>query len=135
MPPYRFSVAWAVPRFAASLFQGEVKAGEERFYCPAGVMVTCLAASASLPPSRMTRLKDTFAVKFVLANGLAWPKTMAERLMAVSGALTGVTEAVTAADVANGFSRAKAADVGEILETLCAVGRAHKGKVEETFLP
>ena len=66
---------------------------------------------------------------------LAWPKTMAERVMAVSGALAGVKEAVTAADVANGFSRAKAADVGEILETLCAVGRAHKGKVEGTFLP
>ena len=64
-----------------------------------------------------------------------WPKTMAERVMAVSGALAGVKEAVTAADVARGFSRAKAADVGEILETLCAVGRAHKGKVAGTFLP
>jgi hypothetical protein len=66
---------------------------------------------------------------------LAWPKTMAERVMAVSGALAGVKEAVTAADVAGGFSRAKAADVGEILETLCAMGRAHKGKVAGTFLP
>ena len=66
---------------------------------------------------------------------LAWPKTMAERVMAVSGALAGVKEAVTAADVARGFSRAKAADVGEILETLCAMGRAHKGKVAGTFLP
>jgi hypothetical protein len=66
---------------------------------------------------------------------LAWPKTMAERVMAVSGALGGVKEAVTAADVANGFSRAKAADAGEILETLCAVGRAHKGKVEGAYLP
>jgi hypothetical protein len=66
---------------------------------------------------------------------LAWPKTMAERVMAVSGALAGVKGAVTAADVARGFSRAKAADVGEILETLCAMGRAHKGKVAGTFLP
>lgn len=128
-------MTWAVPRFAASLFQGEVKAGEERFYCPAGVTVTCLVASASLPPSRMTRLKDAFAVKFVLANGLPWPKIMAKRVMAVSGALTGVTEAVTAADVANGFRRAKAADAGEILEPLFAVGRAHMGKVAGTFLP
>ena len=55
--------------------------------------------------------------------------------MAVSGALAGVKEAVTAADVARGFSRAKAADVGEILETLCAMGRAHKGKVAGTYLP
>ena len=66
---------------------------------------------------------------------LAWPKTMAERVMAVSGALGGVKEAVTAADLARGFSRARAADVGEILETLCAMGRAHKGKVAGTFLP
>jgi hypothetical protein len=28
-----------------------------------------------------------------------------------------------------------AADLGEILEALCAVGRAHKGKVPGTFLP
>ena len=66
---------------------------------------------------------------------LAWPKTMAEGVMAVSGALAGVKEAVTAADVARGFSRAKAADVGEILETLCAMGRAQKGKVAGTYLP
>ena len=65
----------------------------------------------------------------------AWPKTMAERVMAVSGALAGVKEAVTAAEMAGGFSRARAADVGEILETLCAVGRARRGKGEGTFLP
>jgi hypothetical protein len=65
----------------------------------------------------------------------AWPKTMAERFVAVSRALAGVKEAVTAADVARGFSRAGAADVGETLETLCAMGRAHKGKVAGTFLP
>jgi hypothetical protein len=75
-------------------------------------------------------------VKGVKRSGkLAWPKTMAERVMAVSVALAGVGEAVTAAEVARGFSRARAADVGEILETLCAVGRAHKGKVEGTYLP
>ena len=60
---------------------------------------------------------------------------MAERVVVVSGALAGVKEAVTAAEEARGFSRAKAADVGEILETLCAVGRAHKGKVAGTYLP
>ena len=65
----------------------------------------------------------------------AWPKTMAERVMAVSGALAGVKEAVTAAEMAGGFSRARAADVGEILETLCAVGRARRGKGEGAFLP
>ena len=52
-----------------------------------------------------------------------------------SGALAGVKKAVTAAEVAKGFNRARAADVGEILETLCAMGRGHKGKVAGTYLP
>jgi len=33
----------------------------------------------------------------------------------------------TAVDLANQFSRAKPADIAEILETLAALGRAHKG--------
>jgi hypothetical protein len=66
---------------------------------------------------------------------LAWPKTLAERVKAVSAALAVVKEPMTAADMARCFARARAADVGEILETLCAVGRAHTGKVEGTYLP
>lgn len=44
-------------------------------------------------------------------------------------------EPVTAPEMAKRFARAGAADVGEILETLCAVGKARRGKVEGTFLP
>jgi hypothetical protein len=33
------------------------------------------------------------------------------------------------------FIQAKPADVGEILETLCAVGKARRGKADGTFLP
>ena len=66
---------------------------------------------------------------------LAWPKTLSERVKAVSVALSGVKEAVTAAAVAKGFARARVEDVGEILETLCTMGHAHRGKDGGTYLP
>jgi hypothetical protein len=33
------------------------------------------------------------------------------------------------------FARAKPADVGEILEALCAVGKAQRGKPDGIYLP
>jgi hypothetical protein len=66
---------------------------------------------------------------------LPWPKTLAERVKAVSAALATVKQPVAAADVAKGFARVKVEDVGEILETLCAMGHARRGKAEGTFLP
>ena len=52
-----------------------------------------------------------------------------------SAALAGVKEPVTAAEMAKRFARAKPAAIGEILETLCAVGKARRGKADGTFLP
>jgi hypothetical protein len=69
------------------------------------------------------------------AGKLAWPKTLSERVKVVSTALATVKEPVTAPEMAKRFARAKAGDVGEILETLCAVGKARRGKVDGTFLP
>ena len=66
---------------------------------------------------------------------LPWPKTLAERVKAVSAALAGVKEPVTAAEIARHFARARAVDADEILETLCAVGKARRGQVDGTFLP
>ena len=66
---------------------------------------------------------------------LAWPKTLSERVKALSAALATVKEPVTAAEMAKRFARAKAGDVGEILETLCAVGKARRAKADGTFLP
>jgi hypothetical protein len=66
---------------------------------------------------------------------LPWPKTLSERVKAVSTALAGVKEPVTAAEMAKRFARARASDAGEILETLCAVGKARRGKADGTFLP
>ena len=53
----------------------------------------------------------------------------------MSAALAAVKQPVTAADVAKAFARVKAEDVGEILETLCTMGHARRGKAEGTFLP
>jgi chromosome segregation and condensation protein ScpB len=50
----------------------------------------------------------------------AWPKTLSERVKAVSTALAALKEPVTASELARRFARAKSAVVGEILETLCA---------------
>ena len=66
---------------------------------------------------------------------LPWPKTMAERVKAVNATLASVKQPVTAADMAKGFARVKAAEVGDILETLCAMAHARRGKADGTFLP
>jgi hypothetical protein len=80
------------------------------------------------------------------AGKLAWPKTLSERVKAVSTALATVKEPVTATEMAKRFARARAADVGEILETLSAMGKSRRGppsteatagqaKADRTFLP
>jgi hypothetical protein len=77
---------------------------------------------------------------------LAWPKTLSERVKAVSTALATVKEPVTAPELAKSFARAKQADVGDILETLGTLGKARRGppsakamvgqaKADGTFLP
>jgi hypothetical protein len=69
------------------------------------------------------------------ARKLAWPKTLSERVKSVSTALATGKEPVTAAEMAKRFARARPADVGEILETLCAVGKARRGATDQTYLP
>jgi hypothetical protein len=80
------------------------------------------------------------------AGKLAWPKTLSERVKAVSSTLAAVKEPLSATEIAKRFARARATDVGEILDTLCAMGKARRGppsteptagqaKAEGTFLP
>ena len=89
--------------------------------------------SAASPSERANA--QLFLVELCDLLSVPQPKTMAERVKAVNGALALVKQPVTAADVAKGFARVKAADVGEILETLCAMSHARHGKTEGTFLP
>lgn len=65
----------------------------------------------------------------------AWPKSLAERVKAVSDVIRRAEMPVTADEVAKAFKRADAKDVGEILETLCVMGQAHRGKAKGTYLP
>ena len=37
--------------------------------------------------------------------------------------------------MAKRFTRANPADIAEILETLCTMGHAHRGKTKGTYLP
>lgn len=60
-------------------------------------------------------------------NGkLPWPKALPERAKAVSLALAGRSTPMSAAEMAKCFRRAKPTDTEEILETLCAMGKARK---------
>jgi hypothetical protein len=61
------------------------------------------------------------------AGKLAWPKPLAEQVKAVSTALATVKQPVTAAEMARRPTRARAAEPGGIIETLCAVGPARRG--------
>lgn len=55
-----------------------------------------------------------------------WPKPLAERIRATEQALHAAARAVTAAELTAHFSRAKAAELQEILESLVALGRARQ---------
>ncbi len=55
-----------------------------------------------------------------------WPKPLAERIRATEQALHAAGHAVTAEELTKQFSRAKAADLQEILESLVTLGRAHQ---------
>ena len=68
------------------------------------------------------------------SGNLSWPKPLADWVKAVSVALAGVEEPVTAAEIARRFARAKARDLAEILQTLCAVGKARRGRADGTYL-
>ncbi len=55
-----------------------------------------------------------------------WPKPLAERIRAVETALHAAGHPVTAADLTSRFSRAKTANLQEILESLVTLGRVRK---------
>ncbi len=63
-----------------------------------------------------------------------WPKPLAERVRAIETALASQEKPATAADLAKRFTRAKPADIAEILQTLVALGRAREGDTKDTFV-
>ncbi|MBI2813320.1 MAG: class I SAM-dependent DNA methyltransferase [Opitutae bacterium] len=68
------------------------------------------------------------------AGKLAWPAKPADRTVAVEAALAQAEEPQTAAGLTRQFSRAKTADMQEILDTLCALGRVRPGDKAGTYV-
>jgi hypothetical protein len=58
----------------------------------------------------------------------AWPKSLAAQVAAVSQQLQSATKPVTPADIAQGFTRAKADDIAELLDALVTLGKARTTK-------
>jgi hypothetical protein len=84
-----------------------------------------LAAPGSKLPAPSSKLKTAKQ---------PWPKTLAERAKAVETALAAAAHPITAAELTQQFTRAKEAEVLEILDTLVALARAHAGDAEGTFV-
>jgi hypothetical protein len=61
------------------------------------------------------------------AGKLTWPKALSERVKAVGTVLATVMAPLTPVEMDKIFARAKAGDLGEILEMLCAMGKARWG--------
>jgi hypothetical protein len=68
------------------------------------------------------------------SSKLPWPKTLSERVKAVSLALASYKEPVTPETLAKRFLRAKPKDISEIVETLCTMGHARRGNAKGTFI-
>jgi hypothetical protein len=66
---------------------------------------------------------------------LNWPEALPDRVKAVSILLGKSKEPLTADQIAACFLNARRANVEEILETLCTMGQAHRGKSKGAYLP
>jgi hypothetical protein len=81
------------------------------------------------------QLKSKSKIKNPAAAGskMAGPKTLPERAKAIESALRAANAPTTAEALAKQFLRAKPADITEILETLCTLGHAKRGKEKNTY--
>jgi hypothetical protein len=68
-----------------------------------------------------------------LKSKMAWPKSIPERAKAIESALRAANAPMTTEALAKQFLRAKPADITEILETLCTLGHARRGKEKDTY--
>jgi hypothetical protein len=73
------------------------------------------------------QLKSKFKIKN-LKPKMPWPQSLPERAKAIETALRAANAPMTAETLAKQFLRAKPADITEILETLCTLGHAKRGK-------
>lgn len=78
--------------------------------------------------------KAASAKKPAKPKKVAWPKTIPERAKAVEAALAAAEEPMSIADLSAQFTRAKPADVAEILATLVALSRAHESDTKGKYV-
>jgi hypothetical protein len=71
-------------------------------------------------------LGEETAVKIAPKAKLLWPKTLPEQVQAVRAALASAAAPITAETIARTFQRARADKVGELLETLAALGQVRE---------
>ena len=79
-----------------------------------------------LPKTSCTKAKTKTPAPTKPGTKVPWPKPLAERIRATEQALHAAAHPVTAEDLTTSFSRAKAADLQEILESLVTLGRTRK---------
>jgi hypothetical protein len=106
-------VRWLRPDYQKPLFAGERQ--------------SALALPDSLKPKAVS-------LKPEARRKAAWPMSLADRVRAVEQALAAEEKPATAAELATRFSRAKAPDLLEILQTLVTLGRARPGDAKGTFV-
>jgi hypothetical protein len=105
-------IHWLRPEYQSA---GQRAKGEESEELPLDANKPAKAKSGSTPSALRSKLVRQ-----------PWPKPLAERIRAVEQALHAAGHPVTAEDLTAQFSRAKAADLQEILESLVTLGRARK---------
>jgi hypothetical protein len=123
------TVRWLRPDYQQPLFAGEKQS--------ALGLDGAEAAGAGLPRDGVRRSAVAKAMadkKAAAKKKTAWPKTLADRVRAVEQALAAEEKPATAAELAARFSRAKAPDILEILQTLVTLGRARPGDAKGTFV-
>jgi hypothetical protein len=78
--------------------------------------------------------EKTETAKVKKSSKLPWPAKNSERTVALESALSEGERPLTTVELTKQFSRAKEADVQEILDTLCALGRIRPGDTAGTYV-
>jgi hypothetical protein len=106
---------------AAEERRGIVRWLRPDFQCPGGTPAA--QPELALAQTDAADEADT-APKTTPAKKQPWPKPLPERVRAIRAALLQAPGPLAAADLARQFTRARQADVAELLETLAAIGQA-----------
>ena len=115
--------AKGIIRWLRSDYQKPRFAGEKQSTLGLGESADAKSTATKKPKAKATAKKKP-----------AWPATLAERVRAVEVALAAEEKPASAVELAARFSRAKASDVMEILQTLVTLGRARPGDAKGTFV-